>query len=150
MTTRRSLATIAAVLLILIAGVGVLYAVRSQTPTAVVSSAPSVSPAASPSSSPRPSASPAPPPGTFENRILGYRITLPIAYRLAGTSINARQPEELGTERFTVTTVAEAQADCLSETGGGIGSAIKGEPVDVSVIANVRGLSVLPWTAGSA
>jgi len=149
-TTRRSLATIAAVLLILVAGVGVLYAVRSQVPATVVSPTASTSPAASPSNSPAPPASPTLAPGTFENRILGYRITLPVAYRLAGTSINAGQPEQLGSERFSTTTAAEQQADCLSETGGGIGSAIKGEPVDVSVIANVRGLPVTQWAAGSA
>jgi hypothetical protein len=136
--------------LILVAGVGVLYAVRSQVPATVVSPTASASPGASPSNSPSPSASPTPAPGTFENRILGYRITLPIAYRLAGTSINAGQPEQLGSERFTITTLAEAQAYCLSETGGGIGSAIQGEPVDVSVIANVRGLPVTQWAAGSA
>lgn len=150
MTTRRSLATIAVVLLILVVGVAFLYAVRSQVPATVVSATASASPAASPSNSPSPSASPALAPGTFENRVLGYRITLPVAYRLAGSSINAGQPEQLGSERFSVSTVAEARADCLSETGGGIGSAVKGEPVDVSVIANVRGLSVVPWAAGSA
>jgi hypothetical protein len=149
-TTRRSLATIAVVLLILVAGVGVLYAVRSQVPATAVSSTASASPAASPSSSPGPSASPALAAGTFENRILGYRITLPVAYRLAGSSINAGQPEQLGSERFSVSTLAEARADCLSETGGGLASVVKGEPVDVSVIANVRGLSVVPWAAGSA
>ena len=146
----RTIATLAGVLLILVVGVALLYAVRSQVPATVVSSTASASPAASPSSSPSPSASPALAPGTFENRILGYRITLPIAYRLAGSSINAGQPEQLGSERFSVSTVADQRADCLSETGGGIGSALKGEPVDVSVIANVRGLSVVPWAAGSA
>ena len=145
----RTRATLALVLLILAAGAGVLYAVRSQEPAAVVSPTASAARAASPSSSPNPAASPTLAPGTFENRILGYRITLPVAYRLVGTSINAGQPEQLGSERFSTTTPAEQQADCLSETGGGIGSAIKGEPVDVSVIANVRGLPVVPWTAGS-
>jgi hypothetical protein len=33
-------------------------------------------------------------------------ITLPVAYRLVGTSINAGQPEQLGSEQFSVTTVA--------------------------------------------
>ena len=146
---RRTLATIATVLLIIVAGVGVLYAVRSQVPATVVSPTTSASPAASPSSSPGPSASPALPPGTFENRILGYRITLPPAYRLGGTSINAGQPELLGSERFTVSTVAEQQAECLSEVGGGLASLIKGEPVDVAVTANLRGLSAVQWATGS-
>ena len=157
----RSLATIAVILLILVAGVGVLYIVRAQVPPATVSPASSPTPtattvatpsfpAASPSSSPAASASAALAPGTFENSILGYRITLPVAYRLVGTSINAGQPEQLGSQRFSVTTAAEQQADCSSETGGGLASVIKGEPVDVAVIANVRGLSVVPWAAGSA
>src|SRR6185295_4998809 len=88
-------------------------------------------------------------PGTFENRILGYRITLPIAYRLVGTSINAGQPEQLGAEFFSTTTLADARADCLSETGGGLAGVFKGDPVTVAVIANVRGLSVVPWAASS-
>lgn len=150
MTTRRSLAIIAVVLLILVAGVGVLYAFRSQVPATAVSSTAPASAAASPSNSPSPSASPALAPGTFENRILGYRITLPVAYRLIGSSINAGQPEQLGSDAFSVATVAEQRADCLSELGGGIGSALKGEPVDVAVLANVRGLSVVPWATGSA
>lgn len=150
MTTRRGLASIAVVLLILVVGVGVLYAVRSQVPATAVSATASASPAASPSSSPSPLASPALAPGTFENAVLGYRITLPLTYRLVGTSINAGQLEQLGSQRFVVTTAAEQQADCLSETGGGLASVIKGEPVDVAVIANVRGLAVVPWAAGSA
>lgn len=48
MTTRRSLATLAVVLLILVVGIGVLYAVRSQVPpTTTVSSTPSATPAPS-------------------------------------------------------------------------------------------------------
>lgn len=145
---RRALAAIAIVLLIVVAGYA-LYAARSQVPATAASPA-AVSASASPSRSPSPSATAALGTGTFENRILGYRITLPVTYRLVSTSINAGQPEQLGSERFSLTTVAEQQADCLSETGGGIGSAIKGEPVDVSVIANVRGISVAQWAAGSA
>ena len=148
MTTRRSLATIAVVLLIVVAGYGLLYAVRSQVPAVVPSTAPAP-PAASPSNSPSPSASPALAPGTFENRILGYRITLPVAYRLVGSSINAGNPEQLGSEAFSVSTVADARADCLSDTGGGLASIVKGEFVNVAVMANVRGLSVVPWAAGS-
>jgi hypothetical protein len=145
----RGLAAAATLLLIVVAGVALLYALRSQVPATVVSPTASASPAASPSNSPSPSASPALAPGTFENRILGYRITLPPAYRLGGTSINAGQPELLGSERFTVTTVAEQQAECLSEVGGGLASLIKGEPVDVAVTANVRGLSAVQWATGS-
>lgn len=115
--------------------------------TASISSGPSVAPATQPRTVP---ASPTRAPGTFENRILGYRISLPVGYRLVGTTINAGQQEVLGSERFSLTTVAEQQADCLSDVGGGLASAFKGEPVDVSVIANVHGLSAAQWAAGSA
>lgn len=138
---------IALVLLFIVAGIAFLYAYRSQTVVPSTASAPSV---ASPSDPPGPSASAVLAPGTFENRVLGYRITLPAAYRLVGSSINAGQPEQLGSDAFSLITVAEQRADCLSETGGGIGSAVKGEPVNVSVLANVRGLAVVPWAAGSA
>jgi len=149
----RTLAMTAVVLLIVVTGSVLLYAVRSQVPATAVSPTGSASPPASapasPSGSPSSSASPALAPGTFENRVLGYRITLPVAYRLARTFINAGQPEQLGGETFNTTTVAEARAECLSETGGGIGSAIKGEPVDVAVAANVRGLSAAQWATSS-
>ncbi len=145
----RGLAAAATLLLIVAAGVALLYAVRSQVPATVLSPTASAAPATLPSNSPSPSASPALAPGTFENRILGYRITLPVAYRLAGTSINAGQPERLGSERFVVATVAEQQADCLSEVGGGLASVIKGEPVDIAVAANIRGLSAVQWATAS-
>ena len=45
-TTRRSLATIAAALLILVAGVALLYALRAQLPPTIVSSTPSPTPTA--------------------------------------------------------------------------------------------------------
>ncbi len=147
-TTRRSLATVAAALLVIVAGYALLSAVRSQVP-AVVSSTASP-PAASPSGPPDPSATAfVTAPGTFENRILGYRITLPVAYRLLHSSINAGQLEQLGSDAFSVSTVAEQRADCLSNEGGGIGSALKGEPVNVAVIGNVRALSVVQWATDS-
>jgi hypothetical protein len=58
-TTRRSLATLAIVVLILVAGVGVLYAVRSQEPPTRVFVAPT---STTPTSSPTPAASVAPSP----------------------------------------------------------------------------------------
>lgn len=147
--TRNSL-VLGGVMLLLV-GALAIWATRpaspvATTPIASASALASVSPAGTPTPSPTATAAP----GTFENRILGYRITLPVAYRLLGSSINAGQPEQLGSESFSVSTVAEGRADCLSETGGGIGSAVKGERVDVAVIANVRGLSVVPWAVGSA
>jgi hypothetical protein len=146
-THARPLAAI--LLLAIVGGAGLVYTVRSRTPETAVSSTASASPVASSSSAPTPSATPALSPGTFENQILGYRITLPAAYRLAGTSINAGAQEQLGSEFFSTTTLAEARADCLSDTGGGLASVGKGDPVNVSVIANVRGLSAAAWAASS-
>jgi hypothetical protein len=147
-----SIAGAAAVIAVaILVALAAAFALRELRPTPATVPVPSTTPSASPSgAASSPSASPALPPGTFENRILGYRITLPIAYRLAGSSINAGQPEHLGSEQFSVSSLAEARADCLSETGGGLASLVKGELVDVSVKANVRGLSVVPWAAGSA
>ncbi|HJW48593.1 MAG TPA: hypothetical protein VJ726_04160, partial [Candidatus Limnocylindria bacterium] len=145
----RALATIAIVLLIIVAGTALLYMARAQAPAVGVSSPASASPAASPSNSPSPSASPVAAPGTFENRILGYRITLPVAYRLLGSSINAGQPEQLGSDAFTVRTVAEERADCQSDESPGIGSVLKHEFVNVEVQRNVRGLSAAQWASSS-
>jgi len=145
----RTLATLAVVLLIVVGGAALLYVARAQVPATVVSPTASASPAASPSSSPSPSASPALPPGTFENRILGYRITLPVAYRIRSSSINAGQPEQLGSDAFSVRTVAEERADCVSNESPGIGSVLKHEFVTVAVIGNVGGLSAVQWATGS-
>jgi hypothetical protein len=140
-------AVIAVVILVALAAA---FALRELKPTPATVPVPSTTPSASPSgAASSPSASPALPPGTFENRILGYRITLPLAYRLIGSSINAGQPENLGSEAFTVSSVADARAECLSETGSGLAGLVKGELVNVAVMANVRGLAVVPWAAGS-
>ena len=149
MTTRCSLATLAVVILIIVAGVGVLYAVRSQVPATVVSPTTSASPAASPSSSPGPSASPALPPGTFENAILGYRITLPEGYRHAFSQIFTGQ-DNMGGDFYTLQTEAEARDQCLQD-GGDVGSIYRGLTPDLSVGAtrNARGLSAFEWAAAS-
>src|SRR5688572_21112351 len=145
----RTLATIAVVLLIIFAGAALLYVTRAQVPSTGASSAASASPTASPSSSPGTSASPVTAPGTFENRILGYRIALPVTYRLLHSSINAGQPEQLGSDAFTVRTVAEERADCQSDESPGIGSVLKHEFVNVEVQRNVRGLSAPQWASSS-
>ena len=145
----RTLATFAVVLLIIVVGVALLYVARAQVPATGVSSAASASPPASPSNRPSPSASLVAAPGTFENRILGYRIALPVAYRLFGSSVNAGQPEQLGSDAFTVRTVAEERADCQSDESPGIGSVLKHEFVTVAVVGNVRGLSAVEWATGS-
>ena len=85
----------------------------------------------------------------FNNAVLGYSINLPAAYRLHTSSINAGQPEQLGTDAFSVRTVAEERVDCLSSESPSIGSVLKHEFVTVAVAANVRGLSAVQWATGS-
>ena len=141
----RSLATLAVVLLILVVGVALLYAVRSQVPATVVSSTASASPAASPSNSPSPSASPALAPGTFENRILGYRITLPERYRLGGSRITPGQPPYLGDDTYTPQTEQQGRERCLSDSGDVGFLTYAREDVTVRVLRNLNGVSAEQW-----
>lgn len=145
--SRRIPLTAGALIAILIGVLVALGAFRTPAPVATPSPSAAIS---TQSPTPVPTVAPSSTaPGTFENAVLGYRISLPVAYRLVQTSINAGQPEQLGSEFFSTTTLAEARADCLSETGGGLASLGKGEPVTVSVIANVRGLSAPTWATAS-
>jgi hypothetical protein len=146
MRSKRPL-TIGALVAILI-GVGVaLGAFRtaapaaSPTPFAAITQSPTASPtvASSLATTPR-----------FDNAVLGYSISVPAPYRLASSAINAGQPEQLGSDAFSVRSVAEDRADCLSSESPGIGSIVKQELVVVAVIGNVRGLSAMQWATGSA
>jgi len=145
----RSLATVAVVLLIVVVGIALLYAVRSQVPATAVSSTAPASPAASPSNSPSPSASPALAPGTFENWILGYRITLPVGYRRSFSRIFTGQ-ETLGVDLYTLATEAQEREGCLHDLGD-IPSPPddRGADIRIGVISNVRGVSALEWATAS-
>ena len=76
----RNTAFVAAVLLVVILGIGLLYSVRSATaPPVAVASAP-----ASPTSTPAPSVatpSPSPTGAVYVNRAFGFTVTLPAPYR---------------------------------------------------------------------
>lgn len=152
MATRRSL-TLAVVLLIVVAGLGAVYAARSQSPSEVLSVSPTptatVAPAASPSSSPAPSASPALPPGTFENAVLGYRITLPVAYRRMSASVNPGATEVLGAEAYTTSTLEQVRDDCRTGAGQGPGGQMRYAYVTVQAHRNPDGLSAAKWAPGS-
>lgn len=147
--TRRSLAVIAVVLLILVIGIASLYAVRSQVPPAAVSTTAPSSLAASPSSSPAPSASPALPPGTFENAVLGYRITLPVAYRRMSASVNPGATEVLGGEAYTTSTVEQVRDDCRTGAGQNPVGPTRYGYVTVQAHRNPDGLSAAKWAPGS-
>lgn len=138
--------TIGALVAILIGVLVALGAFRTAAP--VASPSPSATVALSSTPIPAVVSSPATTPG-FNNAVLGYSITLPAAYRLRTASINAGQPEQLGTDAFSVRTVAEERADCLSSESPGIGSVLKHEFVTVAVIGNVRGLSAVQWATAS-
>lgn len=146
--TRNSLVFGGAMLLLV--GALAIWATRPASPVATTPIASASAPAsASPTAAPTPSPTTASPPGTFENRILGYRITLPVAYRLFVSSINAGQPEQLGSDAFSLRTVAEERADCVSNESPGIGSVLKHEFVNVAVAGNVRRLSAVQWATDS-
>lgn len=109
------------------------------------------SPAAStsaPASPTTPSASPLPP-GAFENRILGYRITLPLVYRRLGSSITPGTTAVLGGDSFTTQTADEVQADCRTGEGSGVGGQLRYAFVGVEVQRNPDGLSAARWAPGS-
>ena len=148
MTTRRSLSTVAVVLLIIVAGYALLYAVRSQVPATVVSSTAPASPTALPSNSPSSTASPLAP-GTFENRILGYRITLPVAYRRFTSSITPGTTAVLGGDAYTTRTVEEVRTDCQTGAASGIGGTQQYAFVNVEAHRNPEGLSAARWAPGS-
>ena len=93
--------------LAIVAALALLYVVRpggsaetAPTPTPTSVTPASSSPTASPSTPPAPTASPLAP-GTFENNVLGYRITLPVRYRLGGSRITPGQPPSLGSDTYT-------------------------------------------------
>ena len=145
MKSKRPL-TIGALVAILI---GVLVALGAfRTPAPVASPTPSPAIAQSPTASPTVVSSPGTTP-RFDNAVLGYSISLPVPYRLASSSINAGQPEQLGSDAFSVRPVAEDRADCLSNESPSIGNVLKHEFVVVAVIGNVRGLSAVQWATVS-
>lgn len=110
---------------------------------------PSPSPAASGTLTPGPSLSASPlPPGTFENAILGYRITMPVGYRRASSRIITGQ-DTLGQDFYTLATEADERAACLRDLGD-VPERLEGDPpLVVQVARNVRGLSALELATAS-
>lgn len=102
-------------------------------------------PAASPSNSPSPSASPGLLPGTFENKVLGYRITLPVRYRLGGSRITPGLPPYLGDDTYTPQTEQQGRERCLSDSGDTGFLTYAREDVTVRVLRNLNGVSAEQW-----
>jgi hypothetical protein len=123
------------------------------TPSAVVTTASPV-PTASPSPTPtpirRPPATPTPLATTavaagvtYENPILGYRITLPVAVRRAQALVTP-VGDGLGLDLYTYRTEAQDSAACLRDGGARGGP---DDPLDLIVDAslNPSGLSAEAW-----
>ena len=134
-----------------LAALALLYLVRSApesagvappTPTSAIGA--TASPAASPSLTPAPTASPLPP-GTFENAVLGYRMTFPQGYRRGGARILTGSGLVLGDDTYTPQTEQQARERCLSDSGDvGFLSYARAD-VTVRVFRNASGLSAQQW-----
>src|SRR6266508_3298061 len=129
-----------------------LYVLRAgtlQEPAAVAPPTPTSgavatgSPTASPSTR-TPTASPLPP-GTFENKVLGYRITLPVRYRLGGSRITPGQPPYLGSDIYTPQTEQQERERCLRDSGDVGFLTYAREDISVRVLRNLNGLSAEQW-----
>jgi hypothetical protein len=118
---------------------------RAAAPTAPASPAASANPSGSPTTTPR--ASPLPP-GTFESPIFGYRITLPLPFRLQRSTVVAGHPEIFGTDVYTTQTEAEERAECLRDAGDVPGPAAAAL-IEVAVHRNPAGASAIGWSTSS-
>lgn len=139
--------------LAIVAAFALLYAARAEsppspaavaTPTLGSGGVATASPAARPSPTFAPAASPLPP-GTFENKVLGYRITLPERYRLGGSRITPGQPPHLGSDTFTPQTEQQERERCLSDSGDIGFLTYAREDLTVRVLRNVNGVSAEQW-----
>ncbi|MGH2449955.1 MAG: hypothetical protein ACRDGE_01540 [Candidatus Limnocylindria bacterium] len=122
---------------------------QQRAPGPAPSASPSVGPSASPSVSPSaaPSASPADGLVTYENPILGYRITLAEAYRRSRSIVVTGHEEALGHDAYTLLTELQEREECLSDRGH-IGPP-RGRESDVEVVVtrNVRGISAVDFAS---
>lgn len=107
---------------------------------------PSSSPAAIASAAPSPTATASPSPsGGFVNAVLGYRITLPTAFRRSLGRIYTGQ-DLLGFDYYTIVTEAQTREACLKDPSElGPPPSDQFQDVRVDVWRNVRGISALEW-----
>ncbi len=103
------------------------------------------------SPSPSAAASPSPTAGTasgfvtYDNEILGYRITLPEGYRRSISRIEAGQVS-LGVDLYTLQTEREERDQCLRDSGD-VGSLFSDRDPDIriGVARNAPGISAVEW-----
>ncbi len=98
----------------------------SPTPTATSSTA-TASPTAVPSPSPSPTAA-----GTFENRVLGYRITFPSGYRRSLSRVITGDAKALGGDYYTRVTEQTLRDQCQRDSGD-VGSFLPEQGTDVNI-----------------
>jgi hypothetical protein len=139
--------------LAILAAFALLYVVRTGTleepaavarPTLTSGAVATASPAASSSPTRTPTASPLPP-GTFENKVLGYRITLPERYRRGGSRVTPGQPPYLGDDTYTPQTEQQERERCLSDSGDVGFLTYAREDVTVRALRDLNGLSAEQW-----
>lgn len=108
------------------------------TPVPTLAASATPTPAASPTPFPSPTVA-----GTFENRVLGYRIKMPDEYRHSLGRVFTGQ-ERLGDDHFTTQTEAEARAACM-EDAGHIPTPREPPDIGVQVHRNPSGLTADAW-----
>lgn len=127
----------AALILVAIAvGWTLLDARRSVAVSPIPTGAPSDTPSATPAASLQP--------GTFENAVLGYRITLPQGYRRSIAYVFTSQ-QTLGVDVYTRVT-EQAQREACQQDAGHVPSVNpEGLDIRVGVVRNVSGVSAMEW-----
>lgn len=119
----------------------------STPPAAIVTSTPAASPQPTATASPSATGSP-PPAGVYENRILGYRITLPPDYRRDRALIFTGR-DALGVDLFTRQTEKQAREACLNDSGDGPPPRERIDDLRVGVSRNVANVSAFEWATMS-
>jgi hypothetical protein len=142
-------ATVGALALLAALVLAPILATRDERAAFPTSTTTPTGPATVTSGAPAPSPSTSPlPPGTFENQIFGYRISLPATYRLLRSSIVTGHPEMLGNDLYTTLTEADERADCLRDAGDLPGPA-NATYLQIAVFRNTSGVSAVEWARTS-
>lgn len=100
---------------------------------------PAVSPTGAPKASPSPMAA-----GTFADRVLGYRITLPAAYRQGSGRVSTAPGDLLGMNIYTVETEQQAREACMKDAGH---IPTMREPPDIGIFVyrDLRRITAQEW-----